>query len=74
MLYMLYNIILPESSMSFQCNRGLQWYSGKSPATLVIYRLFPAVEVVGSNPAPPSSRPAAHAELQCIPLSASSEL
>ena len=51
---------------------GLRWYSGKSPATLVIHRLFPAVEVVG--PAPPFSRPAARTELRCTPLSAPSEL
>jgi len=49
-------------------------YSGKSPATLVIPRLFPAVEVVGSNSAPPFSRPTARAELRCTPLSVPSEL
>ena len=38
-----------------QSRGGLRWYSGKSPATLVIHRLFPAVEVVGSNPAPSNS-------------------
>ena len=57
-----------------QSRGGLRWYSGKSPATFVIHRLFPAAEVVGSNPAPPFSRPAARAELRCTPLSAPSEL
>ena len=51
-----------ETNLTTAPRWGLRWYSGKSPATLVIHRLFPAVEVVGSNPAPPFSRPAARAE------------
>ena len=62
------------SKAFLSCTWGLRWYSGKSPATLVIHHLFPAVKVVGSNPAPPFSRPAACAKLWCTPLSAPSEL
>ena len=59
----------------------LWWYSGKSPTTLVIHRLFPAVEVMGSNPAPPFSRPHCPCQalvhpagVRCTLLSAPSEL
>jgi len=41
------------------------------PAILVISHLFPVVEVMGSNLAPPFSRSLiVHAKLQCTPLSA----
>ena len=46
-------LLLRQEDSRHGSRGGLRWYSGKSPATLVIHRLFPAVEVVGSNPAPP---------------------
>jgi len=49
----LLQLLVAQTVMKRGPVRGLQWYSGKSPATLVIHCLFPAVEVVGSNSAPP---------------------